>query len=258
MKIFISHSTEDKYCMEALQTVINKTNVFTPVVIVRQEDVMKDFVEKVSFGINSSYYLIPILTENSWPNQWVNQEIGYAIGRGINVVPIVEKSLIGKLNKGFIHNYRDLPFSFNKTEANEKLFRKKYREACEKLIENLLIKHKYSEDNINQISQFFTGKWKSDFDPSIKIKGNEYYVNEKLEFYIDHFNYDANNGKVSFRKLRARNINEVFKVELSTRVKQMLYNGFESASTDGGQTYDNKYNISFRSENYKPQVRYNF
>ena len=61
MNIFISHDTKDSYFMNALQAIINKTHVLNPIVIVRQDVVMQDFVEKVQEGIDKSYYFFPYL-----------------------------------------------------------------------------------------------------------------------------------------------------------------------------------------------------
>ncbi len=247
MEIFISHDVNDRYLMNALQSIINKSTGFEPIVIVRQENVMQDFVQKVQNGINSSFYFVPILSERSYQNVWVNQEIGYALGKGINVIPIVEKSIIGKLTKGFIHNYRDLPYSFLVSDSNNTNFRKKYRQVCQNLLDKLIQVHQYSEQNVKLLSEIFNGIWRTEFDQFINIREYGYYVNGKLEFFVDQFQFSDQVKRLSFRKIRAYKCNEVYKVELTVNTLNRLYTGTEQFSIDGGLTWGKSYPISFKN-----------
>lgn len=252
MNIFISHANEDSYCMEALQRIILKSKFLYPIVVVRQEKVMEDFVKKVQDGIVNSYYFIPILTEVSYQNQWVNQEIGFALGKNLKVIPIVEKSLIEKLTKGFIHSYRDLPYSFTNSELINKDFRKKFRHVCEKAINNLIVTHEYNETNLKLLAEVFDGHWKTEFDSSIVFKEYGYFVKEKLAFYVDRFKWDKVHNKILFRKLRVHNSNEIFDIELSIRTLNGYYIGKEKFSNDGGRSWGEPYEISFKNLNYHP------
>jgi hypothetical protein len=44
-------------------------------------------------AIEESELFLVFLTENSLNSQWVNQEIGYALGKGISVIPLKKEGI---------------------------------------------------------------------------------------------------------------------------------------------------------------------
>jgi hypothetical protein len=109
--LFISYSNDDFDKVELIEKELHDNKFFEPLVVARKRKANKALVAKVTEGIESSFCVIPILTRKSIKTQWINQEIGFAYGKGIPVIPIIQKSIIDVL-KGFIHKNNDLPYSF--------------------------------------------------------------------------------------------------------------------------------------------------
>ena len=85
---FVSHSTKDIkgkvgevcYIFEKIQIKIFVADKDVPV--------GKPLPEEIKRAIEESELFIVFLTTNSVKSPWVNQEIGYALGKGIPVIPI--------------------------------------------------------------------------------------------------------------------------------------------------------------------------
>src|SRR5687767_11563027 len=105
--IFISYSDQDNNKMRSLERVIKNGGQFTPTIIADNRQALVQLTEKVSSGILTCDYFIPIITRKSVATQWLNQEIGFAAATKRRIIPIVEYQLINKL-KGFIHKQLDL------------------------------------------------------------------------------------------------------------------------------------------------------
>jgi len=118
-KIFISYSDADRNKMRSVERLINGTDIFTPIVIADNRQVLLQLTEKVKTGIFECDYFVPILTSNSITTQWVNQEIGFATAINRKTIPIVERQLIDTL-KGFIHKQLDLSYLFEGNQANSR------------------------------------------------------------------------------------------------------------------------------------------
>jgi hypothetical protein len=65
-----------------------------------------DFGAKIKSEIDSSDCVLAIISEHTLASCWVNQEIGYTIGKGIDLVPIKQKSLSNS-GCGFLHSNID-------------------------------------------------------------------------------------------------------------------------------------------------------
>jgi hypothetical protein len=109
--LFISYASENNDKVELLETELKDHPPFVPLVVAKKREPNKALVKKVTEGIDSAYRIIPILSLESFKTQWINQEIGYAIGKNVQIVPIVQKEVLNDL-KGFVHKQNDCPYTY--------------------------------------------------------------------------------------------------------------------------------------------------
>lgn len=127
-KIFLSYSEFDKNKVKALRNAMKKRDGIEPIVVSERRKVRQSLADKVKECMQEADWLIPILTRKSIGSQWVNQEIGFAEALKIQIVPLVEESLLDKL-KGFIHKQMDLPFVFSGVESDPKKEARNFRKC---------------------------------------------------------------------------------------------------------------------------------
>ncbi len=117
-KLFISYSSSDEEKVAIVARELADNSAFEAVIIASNREPLKPLAQKVMDGIEESWCVVPILTQQSIRTQWINQEIGFARGINRRVAPIVEKSVIDEL-KGFIHREVDLPYSYTSHDTHE-------------------------------------------------------------------------------------------------------------------------------------------
>jgi hypothetical protein len=87
-QVFVSHAPAD---LETVQELFGPIRNFPFGVYVAMEEVEPGRSRHNLEGrLRNSDVLVAVLTERAATNQWVNQEIGYAIAKGIPVVPLYE------------------------------------------------------------------------------------------------------------------------------------------------------------------------
>lgn len=138
-KAFISYSRDDIRKKEILENILRESPI-EPIVVADIDQPSKYLAEKVVHSIYDADYLIPIITSNSMNAQWLNQEVGFSqclfLKKEIQIVPLVQKDLIGEL-KGFINDQTDLPYSF-KPNDNKMVENKAFKKSCDKLVKYLI------------------------------------------------------------------------------------------------------------------------
>ena len=89
MKVFISHSVEDRNIVSAINCNLALANIQA---YIAEEDYQPgtNIWEKVTRNIDDSDVVIAILTRDGVRYSYVNQEVGYAFKAGKQVIPIVE------------------------------------------------------------------------------------------------------------------------------------------------------------------------
>ena len=118
---FISHSTDDignyvKGICDILETCKIK-HFFAD----RDAPIGQSLPSTIKNAIDESEVVLLVLTKNSKNSLWVNQEIGYALGKGIPVIPLKK----GKIAvEGLIDATRYVPMSDNPLETLQVLFSK--------------------------------------------------------------------------------------------------------------------------------------
>jgi hypothetical protein len=206
--LFISYSDQDNNKMRSLERVIQGSKSFAPIIIADNRQALVQLTEKVSNGILTCDYFVPIITRKSVTTQWINQEIGYAIATKRKIIPIVEIQLIDKL-KGFIHKQLDLSYSFEGSENNPHSESVRFSRVIRTMINDLLIENDFTPNKLT-LENIFSGKWTSTYflegsmgtDKEIEIRdGNKYFVQGKHWFNIEGFKIDLKVKKLRFKKV---------------------------------------------------------
>jgi len=138
IKTFISYASPDKRKQEIAHDVFKEKGI-DPIVVDRREEPFEDFSNKIERSMEEADVLVPLLTRQSICNQWVNQEIGYGrrlfTEKKIDIIPIVEDTILEKLN-GFIHKHREA-YIFNSKENDLRTENKNFKVACIKVAKHI-------------------------------------------------------------------------------------------------------------------------
>ena len=85
----------------------------------RDAPIGKSLPETVKKAINNSELVLVFLTKNSKKSIWVNQEIGYALGKGIPIIPLRK----GRIRlKGLIESTKYVSMKSNAIEIVKDIF----------------------------------------------------------------------------------------------------------------------------------------
>lgn len=201
IKVFISYSYENDNKRKTIEKLIKESNVLEPIVVANKRQSGRTLEAKVKDGINTSKYFVPILTPESIGNQWVNQEIGYATAKEIPILPIVDSS-VSNILKGFVHNQKDLSCRFA-TTGEPTTDRRKFRKAAAELVQEIMLReapenNEYVKPHMQtmpDMAGLFRGIWQcsyrnkeaSGIDRPIRIKNDEYFINNQKKFRITGF-----------------------------------------------------------------------
>lgn len=109
--LFISYASENFNKVKLIKKELAKNQYFEPHIVADKRRPNRSLVKLVKEGIESSYRVIPIFSPQSIGTQWINQEIGYAEGKNISIVPIVENSVLSQL-RGFVHMQNQCPYIY--------------------------------------------------------------------------------------------------------------------------------------------------
>jgi hypothetical protein len=190
--------------------------------------------DKVTTGIISCKYFVPIITSDSISSQWVNQEIGYAFGTNKNVYPLVENKLINSL-KGLVNDDRDLPYTFIRYGDNPSKSQNSFRAACKNLISDIV------KNNTILLDSFFQGVWGGSFVfdrmkfliKEITVKNNIWYEKGNPEYYISNVEYEKEKRKLRFMRTSITDSSRNLHTILTLSPNSLKYNGVETGGSYG-------------------------
>lgn len=95
MKIFISHPIKDEYLATMLKTILEQEDEIEIAYIAQKiKKYELEISNKIIDQINDSDCLVAIITKNSISSASVNQELGYAQGKNIPKIPLIEKDAV--------------------------------------------------------------------------------------------------------------------------------------------------------------------
>lgn len=115
IQVFISHSQNDENLAVTLKGVLEESNEINAFMFEQKKRYGIQIIEKITCEIDEADYLVAIITQNTQESASVNQELGYAQGRGIEKIAMVED----KTKKGFMI-YGSECCDFSKTNFKDK------------------------------------------------------------------------------------------------------------------------------------------
>jgi len=117
MKIFISYAHQDKERVGELKRYLY---VYNFNVFIAHDDISisADWIDIIISKLASCDIFIPYLTEHFNDSDWTDQETGYALAKGIKIIPINA----GKNPRGFIRGIQALKYK-DASDASRKIIR---------------------------------------------------------------------------------------------------------------------------------------
>ena len=139
MKIFLSYSHEDKALASQLKASLE--DLFGADVFLAHEDIqpLSEWQKVIIKELKACHVLLPLITADFYSSSWTDQEVGFALARGIPIIPINA----GQIPSGFIAKYQALKLDVSDIQntclaiANVIVLRRRVREIfLDKVIEN--------------------------------------------------------------------------------------------------------------------------
>lgn len=118
---FVSHSTKDLKSDIGEVCDIFKTCNIQSYVADRDAPIGKPLPEEIKRAIRGSELVLAFLTKNSRSSPWVNQEIGFALGKGIPVIPLKKGNI---RVKGLIESTKYVKMRDNPLKTVQEIFTK--------------------------------------------------------------------------------------------------------------------------------------
>ena len=111
IRVFLSHKAEYK---EMAAGIKDRLSAYSIASFVAHEDIepMQEWVGEIEGALSSMDALVALLTDKFSESNWTDQEVGFAIGRGVPVIPV----RLGKDPYGFIGKYQAIS-GFNSSAA---------------------------------------------------------------------------------------------------------------------------------------------
>jgi hypothetical protein len=151
IRVFLSHISAEKVGVSKLKLALQKWGVDS---FVAHEDIEPnmEWQKEIELALRSMHALVALLTLGFHESKWTDQEIGFAIGKGILVIPV----RLGIDPYGFIGKQQGLP---GKLDAQE---------ALATNIVDLLLKHKTTDGKMREALVLSFEKTKS-FDTAMNL-----------------------------------------------------------------------------------------
>lgn len=202
MKVFISHSFNDEKLALQLQTILEEKGIEA---YMAQQEPLYDLSvgEKIRNEIESSDFVVGIITNSGSHSYSVNQELGYAQAKGLFLITMIDKTdtRIGALTSEFEREeFTTENFKEHCIRVRGFILQKGSRKKITKEDKKLLIDNVYKPcfnklDPIFRNSDFITSipinpwndiepYWKRKTDPEIKDLFEEYEAERNKWHYI--------------------------------------------------------------------------
>lgn len=129
---FISHSTKDiRSYVKGICEVLEKCKIQC-FIADRDAPLGENLPATIKSAIQKSELLLVIITKNSKRSPWVNQEIGYALGKGVPVIPLKK----GRIKvKGLIESTKYVQLRENPLNTVKEVFSKLEKTKLSKVAE---------------------------------------------------------------------------------------------------------------------------
>ena len=207
MKIFISYAHEDKVQVGRIKWELEIKYGFD--VFLAHEDIAPthEWVDEIISELRACDVFIAFLTKDFNNSDWTDQEVGFALARGVTIIPLNE----GVNPHGFIGRNQALTGSSKTVQS-----------VCSKIIEILMESPKLREKLLNQLIKVFGKsstfkKVESNFDNIMKFE--DYLTTQQINEIV---RLARNNNQVFSSKYGAKqmiiNLLNKYKDELITKL----------------------------------------
>lgn len=117
IKTFISYSSQDSAYIHRLDKSLDTVGA-NPYVAEWWLEAGQPLAEKIRRNIEDSTCLVAMLSDEANGSAWVHEEIGYAIAKGIPVIPVIE---VGVKVRGFLEGLEYIPY--DKDDFDETVYK---------------------------------------------------------------------------------------------------------------------------------------
>lgn len=107
VRIFISHHHEDAQFAGALRDLLKGRFGIDAFVAHDDIDPSAKWRESIRRALDSCHFLVALLHDSFHMSQWCDQEVGWAMGRGIPVMPVRRLPFNGERHDGFLEEHQE-------------------------------------------------------------------------------------------------------------------------------------------------------
>lgn len=106
--VFISHRHEDAPFVSTVRDILGSRYGIDAFVAHNDINPSKKWRDTIRAGLASCHFMVAVLHEKFHESQWCDQEVGWAMGRGVPVMPVRRQSHVGPRFDGFMEEHQDL------------------------------------------------------------------------------------------------------------------------------------------------------
>lgn len=106
--VFISHRHEDAAFVGRVGGILGAYYGIDAFVAHNDIEPSKKWRDTIRAALASCHFMVAVIHENFHESQWCDQEIGWAMGRGIPVMPVRRQANQGQRRDGFLEEHQDL------------------------------------------------------------------------------------------------------------------------------------------------------
>lgn len=106
--VFLSHCHEDAAFVGSVRDVLASQYGIDAFVAHNDIDPSKKWRDTIRAALASCHLMVAVLHERFHESQWCDQEVGWALGRGVPVMPVRRQPHVGHRYDGFLEEHQDL------------------------------------------------------------------------------------------------------------------------------------------------------
>jgi len=106
--VFISHCHEDAEFVGRMRDVLATKYGIDAFIAHSDIDPSKKWRDTIRAALASCHFMVAVLHARFHESQWCDQEVGWAMGRGIPVMPVRRQAHHGQRRDGFLEEHQDL------------------------------------------------------------------------------------------------------------------------------------------------------
>lgn len=106
--VFISHRHEDAQWVSAIRDILGRSYGIDAFVAHNDIHPSATWRATIRSALSSCHFMVAVLHEKFHESQWCDQEVGWALGRGVPVLPVRRQPNTGPRYDGFMEEHQDL------------------------------------------------------------------------------------------------------------------------------------------------------